>query len=165
MKTGTSLERLIEASGGGPIRAVGGKGYATAAVASTGRCAAANRGEEVWVRGGSGAADTKYVCMKKSDDTYAWVGVTPFASVLTGTLNINTGALVHGAAVSQTATVTGAAVGDVCLCSANSTASNEWNISCHVSASNTARVTIENVTGGNSSLSASNSRCYVFKRP
>lgn len=80
MKTGTSLERAVEVSSGGPIRAVGGKGFAPGMVASLGRCAKENRNEIVWSRGASGSADEAWGCQKNAADGYAWTLLTPTGS-------------------------------------------------------------------------------------
>lgn len=50
---------------------------------------ASNRGSFAVVLGGPGVADVLYVCLKKSDDTYAWVKLMDgdskqWASVITG---------------------------------------------------------------------------------
>jgi len=72
MSRGSTLDHHISVSAGGPIRAVGGKGIAPGMVESLGRCAATNRGEIVWLRGASGAADTYAVCRKDAADAFTW---------------------------------------------------------------------------------------------
>lgn len=74
MKTGTSLERHIGITSGGPIRAAG-RGFATVMVESLGRCAKENRGEEVWLRGAAGDADGKHACIQNETGGYEWVAV------------------------------------------------------------------------------------------
>lgn len=83
-----------------------------------------------------------------------------------GSVTYDPPSLATGLAANTTVTVTGAAVGDTVLATHSSieTAATSWIVTGYVSAANTVRVVILNVTGGTVDLASGTLRVRVFKQ-
>ena len=110
-----------------------------------------------------------YACVEASTGVYAWVGLTPFWA-LTGTTTWDIGNQADAGDESKNVTVTGAAVGDVCVASVSSLTAalggsipGAWEIACNVSAASTCTVSITNQTGTTLNPASGTLRCTVLK--
>jgi hypothetical protein len=85
---------------------------------------------------------------------------------LTASSTWDPGSLGNGVAANTTITVTNAAVGDTVLATHSSveTAATSWILTGYVSAANTVRVVLLNVTGGTVDLASGTLRVRVFKK-
>lgn len=88
------------------------------------------------------------------------------ATSLTGSVTYDPPSLATGLAANTTVTVTGAAVGDTVVATHSSveTAATSWVLTGYVSAVNTVRVVLLNVTGGTVDLGSGTLRVRVFKQ-
>lgn len=87
----------------------------------------------------------------------------PIAKVITGTTTWDPASIADGAITTTTVTVTGAAVGDVCMVGLTTLTTEDAMLVGKVSAADTVEVVLFNKTGGNMDLSSGTLRAVVFK--
>lgn len=87
---------------------------------------------------------------------------TPFNKFLKGTATIDVGSLADGAGSSHDITVTGAAVGDFVLVSAD-VEFQEMTVTGYVRAANTVEVRVQNESGSTVDLASTTFRALVLK--